>query len=68
MASCTLADTSLGHEVIDTSASLLVSRIPVLHCRILDLSILLHDDLDHRRMELVFITHRRGTSLHVAYI
>ena len=68
MASRALAYTSLGHKVIYTSTSFLITRIPVLDCRILHLSIFLHNNLHHGSMKLVLVTHRSGTSLHIAYI
>src|SRR5439155_27154052 len=56
----------LSDEIVDASLSLLVSRIPVLHRRILDRSVVVRDQLDYGRMQLVFVAHRSRTSFKIA--
>ena len=68
MASGTFADSSLGHEVENTSSPLRISRIPVLDSRVLHVRIFLHDYLHDCGMELVLVPHRSGTPFHVADI
>ncbi len=59
---------SLGHKIEDATLSVLITRIPVLHGRVFYLGIVLDDNLDDSRMELVLITHWCGTSLQVRYV
>ena len=42
-----LADTALGHEVVDAALALLVARVPILYGRIFHLGIFQYDDLDY---------------------
>ena len=66
MRTVTAAVAALGDEIVDTATTLLVAGIPVLDRGILDACILHGDQLDHRGMQLVFITHGRGTAFQVA--
>src|SRR5690606_19836494 len=56
---------ALGHEVVDAAAAFLVAGVPVLHGRVLDLGVVQGDQLDHGRMQLVLVAHRRGAALEV---
>src|SRR3546814_5778146 len=56
---------ALGHEVVDAANSIFVAGIPVLHRRILDLRVFQRDQLDHRRVQLVLVAHRRGAAFQV---
>src|SRR5262249_6661034 len=57
---------SFRNEIIDTACSFRVARIPVLHRAVFDLSIVAGDQLGHRRLQLVGITHGRGTAFEIA--
>ena len=59
---------SLGYEVEHTTLAMFIARIPVLDGRVFHLGIVLDDNLDDSRMELVFITHWCGTTLQVRYV
>ena len=59
---------ALGDEVVDATSPFGVARIPVLHGRVLDLGALESDELDHRRVQLVLVAHRRGAALEVAHV
>ena len=63
-----LAKASLGNEVVDATLALLVAGIPILHRRVLNLGILLHDNLDHCCVQLILVTLRCGATLQVAHI
>ena len=63
-----LADAALGDEVVDAALAVLVARIPVLDRRVLDGGVLVRDELDHRRVQLVFVAHRRRAAFEVADI
>ena len=45
-----------------------VARVPVLDGRILDLRVVERDELDHRRVQLVLVAHRRGAAFEIAHI
>src|SRR5690606_2185129 len=62
------AVTALGDEVVDSAASVLVARVPVLYRRVLDLRVLQRDQLYYSGVQLVFVTHRRGATFQVAYV
>ena len=57
---------ALGHEVVDAALAFLVAGVPVLHGRVLDRRVVQRDQLDHRRVQLVLVAHRRGAALEVA--
>jgi len=59
---------ALGDEVVDSALAFLISRIPVLHRRVLDLRILKRDQFHDSCMQLVLIAHRRGTAFQVRYV
>ena len=61
-----VGDAAFGDEVVNAATTFLVAWIPVLHGGVLDLGILACHQLDHRRMQLVFIAHRRGAALQIA--
>ena len=63
-----LAKTSLCYEVVDSALALFVTRIPILHCRILNFCITLHNNLDHCGMQLIFIALWSSTTLQITYI
>src|SRR5690606_9091720 len=56
---------ALGHEVVDAALALSVARVPVLHRRVLDLSIIQRDQLNDSRMKLVLVTLRSGTTFQI---
>jgi len=60
------AKTALGDEIIDAAPALFVTRIPVLDGRVFNLGALERDEFDNRRVELVFIAHRRCASFEIA--
>ena len=60
-----MAFPALGDEVVDSSPSLLVARIPVLHGRVLDLRVVEGHQLDDRRVQLVFVTDRRRAAFEI---
>ena len=64
---CTLAaDATLGYEVIDTALALLITWIPVLYRRVLNIGIALDYNLDNGGVQLVFIATWRCATLQVA--
>lgn len=58
----------LGHKIINSAFAVLVSRIPVLNCRIFNFGIFVDDNFDNRRMQLVFVALWRRTALQIADI
>ena len=58
-----LAQTSLGDKVVDATLAVLVTRVPVLHRRVLHLGVLRRADLHHRRVQLVLVVRRGGATL-----
>ena len=50
---------SLGDEVVDATPAAFVAGVPVLHRRVLDVGVVVGDQLDHRRVQLVFVALRR---------
>ena len=60
------AETTLGHEIVNTAASLLVSRVPILHRRVFDLGTVEGNQLDDGCVQLVLISHWRGATFEVA--
>src|SRR5690554_2743889 len=63
-----MGNTPLGHEVVDTALAFRVTRVPVLYGGVLDLRIIQGNQLDNRRVQLVFVAHGRGTALEIAHI
>ncbi len=59
---------ALRHEVVDSALAVLVSRIPVLHRRVADLRVVQRHQLNHRRMQLILISHRSRAAFEVAYV
>ena len=57
---------ALGDEVVDPALAVLVAGVPVLDGRVLDLRVVEGDELDHRRVQLVLVAHRRRAALEVA--
>ena len=62
------AITPLGDEVIDAAFALGITRVPVLHRRVLDGGVTQRDQLNHRGMQLVFIAHRGCTAFKITDI
>src|SRR5690606_38312186 len=62
------AKAALGDEVVDAAASFLVARIPVLDRRVLDEGVVMGDELDHRRVQLVLVALGRRAALEVAHL
>src|SRR5690606_3234178 len=59
---------TLGDEVVDAADAVLVARVPVLHGGILDLGVFQRNQLNHRRVQLVLIAHRRGAAFQVGHV
>ncbi len=64
----TPAFTTFGNKVIDAANPILIARIPVLHRCVFDFSIVQRHQLDHCRMQLIFITHRCGAAFEIGHI
>ena len=60
------AHAALGDEVVDAALAFLVARVPVLDRRVLDRRVVERDELDHRRVQLVLVAHRRRAPFQVA--
>src|SRR5208337_5019235 len=58
----------LRYEIIDAAFAFLVARIPVLHGRVFDLSVVERDQFHHCGVKLVLIAHRRGAAFEIAHI
>src|SRR6188474_385875 len=54
------AVTALGHKIINTTPTLLVAGIPVLHRRVFDLGVFQSYQFNDRGMKLVFVAHGGG--------
>src|SRR3546814_6605240 len=65
LAALALAQRALGDEIIDAAQTLGVAGLPVLHRRIFDLGIVQGDQFDHRGVQLILVTHRRGAAFEV---
>ena len=63
-----LALAALGDEVEDPALALAVAGIPVLHGGVLDGGVGFGVELNHGRVELVLVAHRRGAPFQVAHI
>src|ERR1700722_16524788 len=50
---------ALGDEIVDAALALGIPGVPVLHRRIFDFRVLVRDQLDDRRMQLVLVALRR---------
>src|SRR4029079_8763981 len=59
---------AFGDEIKNSASTLGITRIPVLHRRILDLGIVQSNEFDHCRMQLVFVAHRGGTALEITHV
>src|SRR5581483_299919 len=57
---------ALGHEVVDATVALGVTRIPVLYRRVLDRRVVERHQLHDGGVELVLVTHRGCAALEVA--
>ncbi len=62
------AQAALGHEIVNTALAVLVAGIPVLHRAVFDFRVVVRDKLHHRRVQLVFVPHRRGAAFEVAHL
>ena len=60
--------TPLGDKIVDPTLAVLVAGIPVLDRRVLDLRVIESDQLHHRGMQLIDVSHRRGASLQVTHV
>ena len=63
---CAAAVAALGDEIVDAARAVGVARIPVLNGRIFDLGVVERDQLDHRRVQLVLVAHRRRAAFEIA--
>ena len=59
---------ALGDEVVDATDAVLVARVPVLHGGVLDFGVIEHDQLHHRRVQLVLVAHRCGAAFQVGHV
>src|SRR5690606_10585602 len=57
---------ALGHEVVDSAHTVLVTWIPVLHGGILHLGVFQGDNFHYCGMQLIFIAHGCSTAFQVA--
>src|SRR5438552_6793728 len=62
----TLALPALCDEVVNPAAAFIVAGIPVLNGGVTDLGVFESNQLDHGSMELIAVTHRRGTAFEIA--
>src|SRR5687768_9808515 len=62
------AYSALSYKVVDTTLTLFVARIPVLHGRIFYFRMIQCYQLYYRSMQLVFVTHWCGATFEIAYI
>ena len=62
------ADTALRNEVIYTTLTILITWIPVLYGRVLNIGILLYDNLNHCGVQLILVATWCGATLEVAHI
>ena len=62
------AGAALCDEIVDAALALGVAGIPVLHGRVFDLRVLVRDQLDDRRVQLVLVALRRGAAFEIADI
>src|SRR5690606_34189731 len=53
------------NEVVDAALTLTTAQVPVLHRRVLDLSIIQRDQFNDCRMKLVLVTLRSGTTFQI---
>ena len=59
---------AFGYEIVDAAAALFISRIPVLHGRVLDLGVIKRDQLNHGGVQLVFVKLRRRATFQVGNV
>src|SRR5690606_20007568 len=62
------AQAALGDEVVDAATPLFVAGVPVLHRRILDEGVVVRNELDDCRVQLVLVALRGGAALEVAHL
>ena len=63
-----LAVAALGDEVVHTSTSFGITRIPILNCGVFHLRTVMNNDFHDGGVQLVLITHRCGATFQVGYI
>src|SRR5262249_12651587 len=54
-------------KIIDTAAPILIARVPVLHRRVLDFGLVERDQLNDRRVQLVFVALRSRAAFKIVY-
>ncbi len=59
------ASAALGDEIVDSTLAVLIARIPILNCGVLDLSVIESDQFNHGGVKLVFVANRRRASFEV---
>src|SRR5215213_4161965 len=59
---------ALGHKIVNTTPTLLVAGIPVLHRRVFDLGVFQSDQFNDRGMKLVFVAHGGSAAFEIAHI
>src|SRR5690554_3037933 len=60
-----MGNATLGHEVVNTALAFCVAGVPVLYRGIFDLNTIQRYQLDHRSVQLVFITHGGGAAFQI---
>mmetsp|Transcript_88006 Transcript_88006/g.146352 ORF Transcript_88006/g.146352 Transcript_88006/m.146352 type:complete len:275 (+) Transcript_88006:801-1625(+) len=63
-----VAQATLGHEIVDSSFALFVPGVPILHRRVLDLSVLACPQLHDGRVQLVLVVGRGSAALEVRHV
>ena len=61
-----MAQAALGNKIVDAAFAIRVTRIPVLHGGIFDVSVIKSDKLNHRRMKLIGVKHRSRAAFEIA--
>ncbi len=62
------AQAALGDEIVNAALAVLVAGIPVLHRGVFDFRVVERDEFHDRRVQLVFIAHRRGAAFEIAHL
>ena len=60
--------TPFSHKIVNTTATFSIPGIPVLHCRVLYLGPFHCHQFNHCGMQLVFVSHRRSTTLEITHV
>ena len=63
----TKANATFGDEIVDSTFTILVAGIPVLYSTVFDIGIGMRNDFHYRGVQLIFVAHRRSTTLQVTH-